>query len=89
MVNNSEVRGKILQLVQRRAINSMAAFRSKDDPAIVEGRGEADRIWGEQMEDLADQLPEGDKLKETIQFIRSLPEISSTPVHLKPHRPKR
>lgn len=88
MADESEVRGEILRLARRRAMNSMAAFRRKNDPAIVETRGNADCIWGEKMEDLAEQLPDGDRLKETMLLIGSLPEVSSVPLHLRPHRPK-
>lgn len=88
MTDDSVPRGKILELAQNRARNSVIAFKHQNDPAIHGGRVRADRVWGEQQQRLAAQLPEGDALRETMEFIGELDALSP-PSHLTPRYPKR
>lgn len=81
MAEDSTVRAKIIDLAKNRARNSGIALRHQHDLAIHEGRVRADRVWGAQQQELAAQLPEGDTLRETVEFIGYL-DARSPPRHL-------
>lgn len=87
MATDSETRSRILKLAKNRARNSVIAYRHQNDPAILEGRIRADRVWGAQQQELASQLPEDDTFRETMEFIGELDAISPPP-HLTPRYSK-
>ena len=76
-------RSQLLKLAQNRARNSIIAFHHQHDPAIHEGRVRADRVWGNQQQGLGATLPEGDDLREVIEFIGELDAIHGPPPHLR------
>lgn len=78
--DNDKVK-QITRLAQNRARNSVVAFRHQDDPAVHEGRVRADKVWGQQQQELAASLPEGDTTREVIEFIGHL-DLVSPPSHL-------
>ena len=79
--DHEAVKVKLLQLAQRRARNSVIAFRRQSDSGIHEGRVRADKVWGKQQQELASTLPEGDTLRGVVEFIGELDAISP-PRHL-------
>jgi len=80
-MSDHEITQKILRLAQLRARNSNIAFRRQNDPGIHEGRVRADKVWGQQQQELAASLPEGDKTREVVEFIAELDAVSP-PSHL-------
>ncbi len=75
----NETYAKLVELSKRRARNSIIAFHHRNDPAILEGRVRADRVWGQQAQELAALLPEGDTMRETVETIGYLDAISPPP----------
>lgn len=74
-----ETNGKLIDLSKRRARNSIIAFHHRSNPAIVEARGLADTEWGRQQQEHAATLPEGDTMRETVEFIGYLDVIAPIP----------
>lgn len=72
---------QITRLAQNRAWNSVIASRHQNDPGIHEGRVRADKVWGQQQQELVAQLPEGNTTREVIEFIGHL-DVVSPPSHL-------
>ena len=81
MAENEDTKKQLLHFAQHRARNSVIASRHQNDSGIHEGRVRADRAWGRQQLELATSLPEGDELREVIEFITET-DIFNQPRHL-------
>lgn len=80
-LNVAAIRKQILRIAKLRAYNSIAAWRSRFDTAVLRSRTIADRAWGQHMLDLANQLPKDDTLRDVVWTLANL-DAQSPPAHL-------